>query len=43
MGYMRGAGHSQLYWLPETIDDDIGEEHPVRFWEAFVTPLDLEP
>jgi hypothetical protein len=43
MGYMRGEGRHQTYLLPETMDDDIGEENPVRFWAAFVAQLDLEP
>src|ERR671922_98759 len=42
MGYIRGEGRSQMYLLPETIDDYIGEEHPVRFLDAFVKQLDLE-
>jgi transposase len=42
-GYMRGEGRNQAYLLPETIDDDSGEANPVRFLDAFVEPLDLEP
>jgi hypothetical protein len=43
MGSMRGEGHHQTYWLPDTIDADLGAQTPVRFWEAYVTPRDLEP
>jgi hypothetical protein len=43
MGYIRGEGRSQIYVLPETIDADIGAENPVRFGDACVKPLDLEP
>jgi hypothetical protein len=43
MGYMRGEGRNQTYLLPETIDDDIGAENSVRFLDAFVEQLDLEP
>jgi transposase len=42
MGYIRGEGRNQTYLLPETIDDYIGEENPVRFLDAFVEQLDLE-
>lgn len=42
MGYIRGEGRSQMYLLPETIDDYIGEENPVRFLDAFVKRLNLE-
>ena len=43
MGYIRGEGRNQTYLLPEAIDDYIGEEKPVRFLDAFVEQLDLEP
>jgi hypothetical protein len=43
MGYSPGESRHQMSWRPETIDDDLGEEPPVRFLDAFVDPLDLEP
>jgi transposase len=42
MGYICGEGRNQMHLLPETIDDYIGEENPVRFLDAFVEKLDLE-
>jgi len=42
MGYIRGEGRNETYLLPETIDDYIGAEKPVRFLDAFVEQLDLE-
>jgi transposase len=42
MGYIRGESRDQMYLLPETIDDYIGEDNPVRFLDAFVERLDLE-
>jgi transposase len=42
MGYIRGEGRGQMYLLPDTIDDYIGEENPIRFLDAFVKQLDLE-
>lgn len=43
MGYIRAEGRNQTYLPPETIDEYIGEENPVRFLDAFVEQLDLEP
>jgi transposase len=40
MGYIGGENQRDL--LPETIDDYIGEDNPVRFVDAFVEKLDLE-
>jgi hypothetical protein len=42
MGYMRGEGRNQTAWLPESLDDDLGEANPVRCLDALVEPLDLE-
>ena len=42
MGYIGGESRNQRYLLPETIDDYIGEDNPVRFVDAFVEKLDLE-
>src|SRR5262245_28425221 len=41
MSYIRGESREQLYLLPETIDDYVGAENPVRFLDAFVDQLDL--
>jgi hypothetical protein len=43
MGCIRGEGRNQTSWLPETLDDDLGAENPVRVLEAVVEPLELEP
>jgi hypothetical protein len=43
MGSIRGEGRHQTSLLPDTIDDDLGAEHPVRVWDALVEPLDLGP
>ena len=43
MGSIRGEGRHQTYLLPDTIDNDISEENPVRCLDAFVEPLDREP
>jgi hypothetical protein len=43
LGDIRGAGRHQTSLRPETIGDDIGAQHPARFFEAFVEQLDLEP
>jgi transposase len=42
MGYIRGESRNQIYLLPETLDDYIGEENPVRFLDAFVEKLDIQ-
>ena len=42
MGYIGGESRNQRYLLPETIDDYIGADNPVRFVDAFVEKLDLE-
>jgi transposase len=42
MGYIGGESRNQRYLFPETIDDYIGEDNPVRFVDAFVEKLDLE-
>jgi hypothetical protein len=43
MGDIRGEGRHQTYLLPDTSDEDLGEEHPVRVLAAFGEPLALEP
>jgi transposase len=41
-GFIRGESRNQRYLLPETVDDYIGAENPVRFLDAFVEKLDFE-
>jgi len=42
MAHIPGHDRSQMLLLPETVDDYVGPDHPVRFIEAFVDGLDLE-
>ena len=39
--YIEGRDRSQAFLLPESIDDFIDEDNPVRAVEAFVDVLDL--
>src|SRR5205085_2944495 len=41
MTYIAGRDRSQLLLLPETVDDYVGSDNPVRFIDAFVDGLDL--
>ncbi len=41
MNHIRGVDREQMLLLPETIEDYVGPENPVRFIEAFVASLDL--
>jgi hypothetical protein len=41
MPHIAGHDRSQTLLLPESLDDDVGPENPVRFIEAFVDGLDL--
>src|SRR5437588_1772336 len=41
MTHLVGHDRSQTLLLPESLDDYIGPENPVRFIEAFVDGLDL--
>ena len=41
MPHIVGHDRSQLLLLPESLDDYVGPENPVRFIEAFVEGLDL--
>ena len=41
MRYIQGISRDQVTLFPETIDEYITEENPVRFIEAFVKSLDL--
>jgi transposase/macrodomain Ter protein organizer (MatP/YcbG family) len=41
MDYIRGASRTQVILFPETVEDYITEDNPVRFIDAFVASLDL--
>jgi len=41
MDYIRGASRNQVILFPESVEDYITEENPVRFIDAFVSSLDL--
>src|ERR1700681_214155 len=41
MTHIAGFARSQLLLLPETVDDYVGADNPVRFIDAFVDQLDL--
>jgi transposase len=41
MGFLHGANRHEEILCPERLDDDIAEEHPVRFLDAFVDHLHL--
>ena len=41
MTHLIGQDRSQTLLLPESLDDYVGPENPVRFIEAFVDGLDL--
>jgi hypothetical protein len=41
MTHLAGRDRSQTLLLPESLDDYVGPENPVRFIEAFVEGLDL--
>ena len=41
MTHIAGSYRSQTLLLPESLDDYVGPENPVRFIEAFVDGLDL--
>ena len=41
MSHIFGLDRSQLLLLPETVDDYVGADNPVRFIDAFVAGLDL--
>src|SRR3954454_22800616 len=42
MAHIPGHDRSQMLLLPETVDDYVGPDNPVRFLEAFVDGLDLQ-
>ena len=41
MTHIFGFERSQLLLLPETVDDYVGADNPVRFIDAFVDQMDL--
>ena len=41
MAHISGHDRSQTLLFPESVDDYVGPENPVRFIEAFVDGLDL--
>lgn len=42
MGYIVGQNRGQVTIFPETIDEYISDNNPVRVIDAFVENLDLE-
>src|SRR4051794_20511421 len=42
MTHISGSARSQLLLLPDSVEDYVGPENPVRFIDAFVDELDLE-
>ena len=42
MAYVRGVDREQSLLLPESLDDYVQAEHPVRFIDAYVESLDLQ-
>lgn len=40
--YVEGMNRSQVILLPDTLDEYVSEENPVRFIDAFVDSLDLK-
>ena len=41
MDYIRGLTRNQVILFPESVEDYITENNPVRFIDAFVASLDL--
>jgi hypothetical protein len=39
--FIKGADRRQATWLPETLDDYVTEDNPVRAVDAIVDALDL--
>jgi transposase len=42
VNYIQGRDRHQKILFPETLDEYIGEDNPVRFIDAFVEQLDLQ-
>ena len=41
MAHITGTDRAQVLLLPDTVDDYVGPDNPVRFIDAFVDRLDL--
>lgn len=41
MKYIEGQNREQVTFLPECIEDMIGEDNPVRVIDAFVDSIDM--
>lgn len=42
MDYIEGSNRNQLILFPQSLDEYISEDNPVRFIDAFVESLDLK-
>ena len=42
MHHIQGCDRNQTLLLPNSVDDYIGPDNPVRFVDAFVEQLDLQ-
>jgi transposase len=42
MGFVQGVHRDQLVMFPESLDEYVSDENPVRFVDAFVDSLDLQ-
>ena len=42
MGYIKGEERSQTYLFPESFDEYIHEENPVRIIDEYVKQLDMK-
>ena len=42
MGYIQGTPREQAIIFPETVEEYISDDNPVRFIDAFVDQLDLQ-
>jgi transposase len=41
MGFVQGVHRDQIVMFPESLDEYVGDDNPVRFIDAFVDSLDL--
>ena len=42
MGFIQGVHRNKPVMFPESLDEYIGDDNPVRFIDAFVDSLDLQ-
>jgi len=42
MSFIEGANRNQMVMFPQSLDEYIGEDNPVRFIDAYVDSLDLQ-